>query len=167
MPVEIAPACHRTLAADIEGGERVHLPGVGLADDHAELLAHGRIGGGRLHAPVFERRPFIPVEIGQHRGGLDGLRWKPDRLLTPHRTRRLRHRVTILGHEQARDTVEGAHARKVLLHDGKAGRLAVPDRAMQLVDGRFFQAERFGSSHAVWLLALCVLRDAAFGGSSG
>ena len=68
MPVEVAPAGDRTLAADVERGERIHLAGVRHADDHAELLLHGRIGGRRLHAAEFERRPCVLVEIGQDRG---------------------------------------------------------------------------------------------------
>src|SRR5262249_62337148 len=54
MPIKISPTSHRTLAPDVEGGERIHLPGVGSTDDHAELLLYGRIGSRRLHATVFQ-----------------------------------------------------------------------------------------------------------------
>ena len=79
MPVEVAAAGDRALAADVERRERIHLAGIGDADDHAELLLHGGIGGGRLHAAEFERRPLVLVEIGQQRRGLDGLRREAQR----------------------------------------------------------------------------------------
>src|SRR5262249_1187291 len=72
MPVKIAPASDGTLAPDVEGGERIHLPGIWYADNHPKLLLYGRIGGRCLHAAVFERRPLVLVEIGQDRGSLDG-----------------------------------------------------------------------------------------------
>src|SRR5262249_62347736 len=55
--VEVSSAGDGTLAPDIQGGERIHLPGMRYADDHPELLLHGRIRGLRLHAAVFEGRP--------------------------------------------------------------------------------------------------------------
>ena len=67
MPVEIAAAGDRALAANVERRQRIDLAGVRLADGHAELLQDIRIGGGRLHAAEFERRAFVFVEIGQHR----------------------------------------------------------------------------------------------------
>ena len=67
VAVELALAGHRALAADVQGGERVELAGIGLADDHAVLLLHRRVGGGRLHAAEFERRPPVFVEIGEQR----------------------------------------------------------------------------------------------------
>ena len=66
-PVAIALARHRALAADVEGGQGIQLPGVRNASDHPELLRHSRIGGRRLHAPEFEGRPRVAVEIGQDR----------------------------------------------------------------------------------------------------
>ena len=86
VPVEVAPAGDRTLTPDVEGGERIHLPRVRLADDHPELLLHVGIGGRRLHAAVFEGRPLVLVEIGQDGGGLDGFRGKAQR--HPSRARR-------------------------------------------------------------------------------
>ena len=73
MAVEIAATGDGPLAADIEGAERVDLAGIGLADDHAELLLHGWIGGGRFHAAEFQRRALIGFEFGQHGRGFHGL----------------------------------------------------------------------------------------------
>jgi len=56
VPVELAPAGDRALAADIEGGQGIQLPGVRDAGDHAELLRHGWIGGRGLYAPEVEGR---------------------------------------------------------------------------------------------------------------
>ena len=87
MPVELAPAGDRTLAADVERAERVELAGVRDADDHAVLLLHRGIGGGRLHAAEFERRALVLVEIGQDRRGLDGLGREAQRRARAHRAR--------------------------------------------------------------------------------
>ena len=143
MPVEVAPAGDGTLAPDVEGGERIHLPGIRHADDHPELLLHGGIGGRRLHAAVFERRPRVLVEIGQDRGGLDGFR--RESAAAPARARRpvasgtgAPSSVT----SSARDPVIGAHAVDIVLHDRDAGRLPGLDRRVQLVDRRLFQTKR-------------------------
>ena len=90
MPVELAPAGDRALAADVERAERVELAGIRDADDHAELLLHRRVGGGRLHAAEFERRAFVLVEIGQDGRGLDGLRRELERRAGAHHAGRLR-----------------------------------------------------------------------------
>ena len=123
MPVEIAPAGDGTLAADVEGGERIHLPGMRDADDHPELLLHGRIGGRRLHAAVFEGRPRVLVEIGQDRGGLDGVRREAQRRLRAHGARRFGDRGAVCGDERAGDPVIRAHAVDIVLHDRDAGGL--------------------------------------------
>jgi hypothetical protein len=65
VPIEVAAAGHRALASDVERGERAELPGVGLPGNHAVLLLNLRIGNRRLHAPEFERRPPVFVEIRQ------------------------------------------------------------------------------------------------------
>ena len=123
VPVEIAPAGDGTLATDVEGGQRVQLPGVRDTGDHPELLRHGRIGGRRLHTPEFEGRPRVFVEIGQDRGRLDGVRRKAQRRLRAHGARRFRDRRAVGGDEPAGDPVIGACAREIVLHDRDAGGL--------------------------------------------
>ena len=142
VPVEVAPAGDRPLAPNVEGGERVHLPGIRLADDHPELLRHVGIGGRRLHAAVFEGRPRVPVEIGQHGGGLDGVRGKAQRHHRAHGARRLGDRGPVLGDEQAGHPVVGAHALDVVLDDRDAGRPPGLDGRVQLLDRRLVQAKR-------------------------
>ena len=142
MPVEIAAAGDRTLAADIEGGERVDLAGIGNADNHAELLLHGGIGGGWFHAAVFERRPLVLVETGQDLGGFDGFRREAKRGHCTHCAGRSGHGSAVFRDEGARDAVEGAHAVYVVLNNGDAGCPPRLDRLMQLVDGRLFETKR-------------------------
>ena len=69
---------------------RVELAGVRNADDHAELLLHVGLGGGRLHAAEFERRAFVLVEIGQDGRGLHRLRRELQRRAGAHHAGRLR-----------------------------------------------------------------------------
>ena len=69
MPVEVALAGDRALAADVEHAERAHLPGVWNPDGHPELLLHGRVGGGRLHPSELDRRGLLRVAVAQLRGG--------------------------------------------------------------------------------------------------
>src|SRR5204862_6302103 len=87
--VERALAGHRALAADVERGERVELPGIRLAGDHAVLLLHRGVGGGRLHAAEFERRTLVFVEIGEDRGGRDGFGRETQWRAGAHRAGRL------------------------------------------------------------------------------
>ena len=90
MLVELALAGDRALAADVQRADGIDLAGVGNADDHAELLLHARIGGGRLHPAEFDRRTLILVEIGQDRRSLHRLGRKPQRRAGAHRALRLR-----------------------------------------------------------------------------
>src|SRR5262249_18487405 len=117
MPIKISSAGDRTLTSDVEGGERIHLPGMWYADDHPELLLYGRIGSRRLHTAVFERRPRVLVEIGQDRGGLDGGGRETQRRLRAHGARYFGDRGAILGNERAGDPVIRAHAVDIMLHD--------------------------------------------------
>ena len=86
MPVEVAAAGHRALAADVERRERVQLPGVRDADDHAELLLDRRIGCGRLHAAEFERRSRVLVEVGKIVEASTVSRGKRERRARAHRS---------------------------------------------------------------------------------
>ena len=89
--------------------------GIGLADDHAVLLLHRRVGGGRLHAAEFERRPLVLVEIGEDRRGRDRLGREAQRRAGAHRAGRLGDRRAVLGHQQAGDAVIGARPRDIVL----------------------------------------------------
>ena len=154
MPVELAPAGDRALAADVERGERVELAGIRDADDHAELLLHVGIGGGRLHAAEFERRALVLVEIGQERRGLHGLR--SGSAAARRRARRRSPAATgapSCGHQHAGDAVVGAHAVDVVLHDLDAGGLARADRRVQLVDRRLFETKRLRPAAPVLFMA--------------
>ena len=57
-----------TPAAPTKVEETPPVAGMRHADEHPELLLHGRIGGRRLHAAVFEGRPRVLVEIRKDRG---------------------------------------------------------------------------------------------------
>ena len=142
VPVEVAPAGDRPFTPNVEGGQRIHLPGIRLADDHPELLLHVGIGGRRLHAAVFEGRPLVLVEIGQDGGGLDGLRGKAQRRPRAHGARRLGDRGAVFRDEQAGHPVVGPHAVEVVLDDRDAGRLPRPDGRVQLLDRRLVQTKR-------------------------
>ena len=142
MPVEIAATGHRAFAADVEGAERIDLAGVRDADDHAELLLHRRIGCRRLHAAELERRAAILIEVGEEGRGLHGVARKAQRRTGAHRAGCFGDGRSILGHQGAGDTVEGAHAGQIVLHDRHAGGLARADRPVQVVDRRFLEAER-------------------------
>jgi hypothetical protein len=141
VTIERTLAGHRPLAADVERGERVHLPGIRHADDHAELLLHGGVGRRRLHAPVFQRRPLVLVEVGQDRRGFHGLRREAQRRRRARRAARFRHRRAVRRHEQARHPVEGAGARDVVPDHRDASRLSGLDRVVQRADRRLFETE--------------------------
>ena len=151
MPVEIAAAGDRALAADVQRGERVDLPGIRLADRHAELLGDLRIGSGRFHAAEFERRPLVFVEIGQDRRCLHGLDGETQRRAAAHGAFRFRNRRAAFRHQQIGGAVKRAHARDVLPHHGDAGGLARFDRRVQFVDRCLFEAKRL-SRRAEWLV---------------
>jgi len=142
VPVEVAAAGHGTLASDVEGGEGVELPGIGLARDHPILLLHGGVRGGRLHAAEFERRSFVLVEIGQDRRSLDGLGRVAQRRHRAHRAGRREDRSAVLGDQQAADPVIGPRPVYIILNNRDAGRLSRVDRPLQLVDRSLFETER-------------------------
>ena len=142
MPVEIAATGDRTLAADVQGGERVQLAGIGEAGDHAVLLVHRGVRGGRLHPAEFERRPAIAVEIGQDRRRLDGLGREAQRRPGAHRARGFGDRRAVFGDESAGDAVIGARPVEIALHNRGHGGLPGPDRAVQLRDRRLFELKR-------------------------
>src|SRR5207248_2350 len=142
VAVEFALAGNRTLAADVQGRERVELTGIRLAGDHAVLLQYRGVGGGWLHAAEFERRALVLVEIGEDRRGCDGFGRKLQWRAGTHRAGRFGDAPTILGDEQAGDPVVGARPGDVVLHDLNTGCFAGPDRRVQFVDRRFFKAKR-------------------------
>ena len=143
MPVKIALAGHRAFAANVERSKCVDLTGIGLADNHAELLLHAGIGSGWLHAAEFQRRPLILVEIGQDRRGFHGLGRKAQRRRCAHGPDRFRHGRAVLGQQQARDAVVGTCTIDVALHDLDECGLAGPDRLMHFGDRCLFQLERW------------------------
>ena len=73
---------------------------------------------------------------------LDGVRGKTKRRAGAHRAGGFGHRSAVLGHQHARDTVKGAHAIEIVPDDGNAIRPPRPDRLMQFVDRRLFEAKR-------------------------
>jgi len=142
VAVEIAAAGDRTLAPDVQGGERVELSGIALARDHPVLLLHSSVRRGGVHPAEFERRPFVFAEIGKDRGGLDGLGGKAQRRRRPHRTRRFGDRRAVFGNEHARDPVIGPRAVDVVPNHRDAARPPGPDRLVQFVYRRLFEAKR-------------------------
>ena len=126
---------------------RVELAGVRDADDHAELLRHVGLGGGRLHAAEFERRAFVLVEIGQDGRRLHGLRRELQRRAGAHHAGRFGNRRAVLRHQHAGDAVVGAHAGEIVLHHRDHGGPARPDRRVQVVDRRLFETKRLRPGH--------------------
>ena len=141
MAIEFTTTGDRPLATDVQRRECIHLTGIRNADDHAELLLHPGVGGGGLHAAVFERRSVVLVEVGQKRRRFHGPGRERQRRAATHRARRRRNRCAVCGDERARHAVVGAHAREVVLHNSDAGRLACPDGGMQLPDRRLFETK--------------------------
>jgi len=139
--VERAAAADGPLAPYVQRRQRVHLPRVRGAGDHAVLLLHRRVGPGRLHPPELERRPGVAVQIRQDRGRRHRLLRKPQRRAAAHGPHRLRHGRAVRRQEHAAHAVIGPHAREILAHDVHAGRAPLPDSAMQRLDGGFFHAE--------------------------
>jgi hypothetical protein len=141
MPVEVALAGDRALAADVQRRQRVHLARIRDAGDHAILLLDRRIGCRLLHAAEFERPAFIFVEIRKEVGGRQRFGWELHRGPAAHRAVRRRDIGAVLRHELARNAVECTHARKIVLDDFDAGRLAAADRVVQFRDRGFFELE--------------------------
>ena len=155
MTVEFPPAGHRSLAADVEGGERIHLPGIRNTDDHSELLLHGWIGRCRLHSSEFQRRSAVLVKIGQDRGGLNGIARETQRRASAGCAGAFQSRRSILRDKRARNAVEGTYARQVVANDRQAARLPCADGLVQLVNRCFFQSERSGLCYSI----MCRLLD--------
>jgi hypothetical protein len=142
VTVELALAGDRALAANVQGRERVELAGIGLPRDHAVLLLYIRIGGSRLHAAKFEGWTLVFVAIGEDRRGGDGLGREAQWGAGANRPGGFGNACAVLGDEQAGDAIIGAGARNVLLDHLYDRRLAGPDRGMQVVDRRLFEAKR-------------------------
>jgi hypothetical protein len=141
VAIEFTAAGYRALAADVQRRECVHLARVRNADDHAELLLHVGVGGGRLHTAVFERRSVVLVEAGQECRSLNGLGWEGQRPAGAKRAGRRRNQCAVFGDERAGHAVIGANARDVVLDNGDAGRLFRLDGGMQFVNRRLFEAK--------------------------
>ena len=130
VTVKLALAGDGTLAADVEGCQRVELAGIRLAGDHAVLLLHRGIGGGRLHAAEFERGALVFVELGEDRRSADGFGREMQRRAGAHRAGCLGDVPPVLGDEQAGDAVIGADAGDVMLDNFDDRRLAGADGLM-------------------------------------
>jgi len=142
MAVEIAAAGDGALAANVERGERVHLSGVGLADDHAGLLPHAGIGCGCFHAAILERRAAVFLKVREDRRSLDGFGREADRSHAAHCPRHLGQRAAVRGDEHARDAVIGPYARDIIMNHVDERGPPRPYGMVQFVDGRFVQIER-------------------------
>ena len=148
MPVEVAAAGHRALAADVERRERVHLPGIRGCRRSCRTAA-ARPGSEAVASmrPNSSGGPWYWSRSGRMVGGLDGLGREAS---APSRApcRRPRHGRAVRGDQHAGDAVVGAHALDVVPDDRHAGRLPRPDRLVQLVDRRFFEAKRLAPRSA-------------------
>ena len=131
MPVVIALARHGALAPDVQGGEGVHLARVRDSDDHAVLLLDLGVGRGGLHAAELERRACVFFQIGPVVGGLHRPGGKLDRRAAAHRAPGFRNGRAVFG-----------DAREVSLDHLDARRAAGANRRVQILDARFFEAER-------------------------
>ena len=141
MTVELAAAGDRPLATDVERGQRVQLPGIGDAGDHAVLLLNRGIGGSRLHAAEFERLAAVLVEVRQDGRGPDGRGREAERRQRTHRTPGLRDRRTVFGDEHTGNAVIGPRALDVVLDNRDAIRLARAYRPVQLLDRRLLKTK--------------------------
>ncbi|MCE2452793.1 MAG: hypothetical protein J4F48_08130, partial [Nitrospinae bacterium] len=121
MPVEIALARYGALAADVQGGEGVHLTRVRDTDDHAVLLLDFRVGRRILHAAELEGRPCVFIQIGQEVGRLHGFGREPDRRAAAHRAPGFGDGRAVFGDQHAGDAVVRANALQVALHHFDAG----------------------------------------------
>ena len=124
MPVEIALTGDGALAANVQGGEGVHLARARDSGDHAVLLLDFGVGRGGLHAPEFKRRPLVFIEFGEDVRSLHRLGRKTKRGAAPHRARSFGNRRAVFGDEHAGDAVIRADALQVALNDFYAGRAA-------------------------------------------
>ena len=142
MTVELALEGDRALAGNDERRQRaLTLPGVGLAGDHAVLLLHGGVGGGRLHAAEFERLAAVFVEIGKDRRGRYRLSREGERRVGPGGAGGFGDCRPVLGDQLAGDTVIGAGAGEIVFDDRDAIGLPGLDRPVQQVDRCFFEAK--------------------------
>ena len=124
MPVVIALTSNGALAANVQGGEGVHLARARDSGDHAELLLDFGVGRGGLHAPELERRPLVFVQIGEDVRSLHRLGRKTKRGASALRARSFGNRRAVFGDEHAGDAVVRADALQVAFHDFYAGRAA-------------------------------------------
>ena len=102
----------RTLAADVQGFERVDLPRVRNACDDAHLLHGAGVRDGRLHPADIDRRSYVLVEVREHLGHRDRSRRKGDGGPGTNVTLRRRNGCAVCGDESgARPVVSAARAR--------------------------------------------------------
>ena len=128
MAVEVAAADHRALAADVERRERIQLAAVGDADDHAELLLHGRIGGGRSMRPNSSGGPRYLSRSGRTSAALTVSVGNCSGAARPHRAVASATGAPSAVTSTAGDAVIVAHARDIVLDDFDHRRLPGLDR---------------------------------------
>ena len=141
VPVTIALTRHRSFTAEVERGQRVHLAGIRRAHGHAVLLLHLRIRGGRFHAAELNRRPGVPIEVGQEQRDRHRLSREFDWLAGADGTTRRRDRFAVAGYEAIARVVVGAGALEVRLDQPAAGDLPLLDGTMDVGDRRFHELE--------------------------
>ena len=142
MPVVITLTGDGALAANVQGGEGVHLTRVRDSDDHAVLLLDLGVGRRGLHAAELERRACVFLQVGQVVGGIYRFGRELYRRAAAHRAPGFGNGRAVFGDEHAGDAVVRAHAREVRLDHLYARRAAGANRRVQILDARFFQAKR-------------------------
>ena len=141
MAVIVPFAGHRPFPPDVQGAQGVDLAGLALGDNHPVLLLHRRVGCGGFHPAKLQRLPLVLVQVGEHLGSLDRFGGKANRLPAPYRSSSLRNRRAVLGYQQARYAVVGAHPVNITLNNLDAGGLPRLYCRLQVCDGRLFQAK--------------------------
>src|SRR5262249_53393886 len=140
---------HRSFTAEVERGQRVHLAGIRRPDGHAVLLLHLRIRGSRLHAAELDRRPGVPIEVGQEHRDPHCPGRKLDRLAGADPTPSRGDRFAVAGYEPIARMIVGAGALEVSLDQPAAGDLPLLDGAMDVGDRCLYELElghlRFGA----------------------
>jgi hypothetical protein len=136
MPVPVALAGRRALAADVDHAERVHLAGIGDPDGHAVLLHHLGVGGGRLHPPELDGRPLVLAEVRQHGTGRERQRRAGADL-----SGRLRDVCPVGGDQGVADAVVGSGAIEIGLDHADARGAALLDGLVDARDRDFLDAE--------------------------
>ncbi len=141
MRIELAFARDRALAADIQGLQRIDLPGVRQADAHAHLRDDARIRDSRLHAAVFERQTLVLIQVRKYRGCLHRLGGKHERLARTHIPFARFDAPAVWRDQRRADPVVCLGPIDISLHHTCARRLTRLDRGMNVRNGRLFHLE--------------------------